>query len=64
MPDNGATSWENLFMPYVNNKGADQPAHLQAMEHRHTNIILPLFNIPFVLKCAAKILKIGLRIRI
>ena len=20
------TSWENLFMPYVNNKGADQPA--------------------------------------
>ena len=22
-----ATSWENLFMPYVNNKDADQPAH-------------------------------------
>ena len=22
-----ATSWENLFMPYGNNKGADQPAH-------------------------------------
>ena len=22
-----ATSWENLFMPYANNKGADQPAH-------------------------------------
>ena len=22
-----ATSWENQFMPYVNNKGADQPAH-------------------------------------
>ena len=22
-----ATSWENLFLPYVNNKGADQPAH-------------------------------------
>ena len=21
-----ATSWENLFMPYANNKGADQPA--------------------------------------
>ena len=21
-----ATSWEDLFMPYVNNKGADQPA--------------------------------------
>ena len=22
-----ALSWENLFMPYANNKGADQPAH-------------------------------------
>ena len=22
-----ATSWENLFSPYANNKGADQPAH-------------------------------------
>ena len=22
-----AASWENLFMPYANNKGADQPAH-------------------------------------
>ena len=22
-----AISWENLFMPYANNKGADQPAH-------------------------------------
>ena len=22
-----ATSWENLLMPYANNKGADQPAH-------------------------------------
>ena len=22
-----ATSWENLFMPYANNKGADQSAH-------------------------------------
>ena len=21
-----ATSWENLFMPYANNKGADPPA--------------------------------------
>ena len=24
---NGATAWENLFMPYANKKGADQPAH-------------------------------------
>ena len=22
-----ATSWENLFMPYANNKGTDQPVH-------------------------------------
>ena len=22
-----AMSWENLFMPYANNKGTDQPAH-------------------------------------
>ena len=22
-----AMSWENLFMPYAKNKGADQPAH-------------------------------------
>ena len=22
-----ATSWENLFLPYANNKGADQPVH-------------------------------------
>ena len=25
--NNWATSWENLFMQYANNKGADQPAH-------------------------------------
>ena len=24
-----ATSWENLFLPYANNKDADQPAHLR-----------------------------------
>ena len=24
-------SWENLFMPYANNKGADQPAHLRSL---------------------------------
>ena len=23
-----ATSWENMFMPYANNKGVDQPVHL------------------------------------
>ena len=26
-----ATSWENLFMPYVNNKGADQPTHPRSL---------------------------------
>ena len=26
-----ATSWEYLFLPYVNNKGAHQPAHPQSL---------------------------------
>ena len=26
-----ATSWENLFLPYANNKGTDQPAHLRSL---------------------------------
>ena len=26
-----ATSCENLFLPYANNKGADQPAHLRSL---------------------------------
>ena len=26
-----ATSWETLFMPYANNKGTDQPAHLRSL---------------------------------
>ena len=26
-----AKSWENLFMPYANNKGADQPAHPRSL---------------------------------
>ena len=26
-----ATSWENLFMPYAKNKGADQPAHPRSL---------------------------------
>ena len=28
-----ATSWENLFMPYANNKGADQPAQSDQRLH-------------------------------
>ena len=26
-----ASSWENLFMPYANNKGADQPEHPRSL---------------------------------
>ena len=26
-----ATSWENLFMPYATNKGADQPVHPRSL---------------------------------
>ena len=26
-----ATSWENLFLPYANNKAADQPAHARSL---------------------------------
>ena len=26
-----ATSWENLFLPYANNKGADQPVHVHSL---------------------------------
>ena len=25
-----ASSWENLFLPYANNKGTDQPMHLHS----------------------------------
>ena len=28
---NWATSWENLFMLYANNKGADQPVHRRSL---------------------------------
>ena len=39
-------------------------AYHYASNHPHTNIILSLFSIPLVLKYAAKILKIGLQIKI
>ena len=41
-----ATSWENLFMPYANNIGADQPAHSR-------NLISP-----FVVCCLDSIIPI------
>ena len=44
-----ATSWENLFMPYANNKGADQPAHprslINAFVVRCLDSIMPLVSI-------------------
>ena len=39
-------------------------AYHHAVNHPHKNIILSWFNIPLVLKCAAKILKIGMQIKI
>ena len=44
-----ASSWENLFLPYANNKDADQPAHprslLSAFVVRCLDSIIPLFSI-------------------
>ena len=48
-----ATSFRRRFFAYHN-----------AMTHPHSNIILSLFSIHLVLKCAAKILKIGVQIKI
>ena len=43
------TSWENLFMPYANNKGADQPAHPRSLTSafvvRCIDSIIPLVSI-------------------
>ena len=44
-----ATSWENLFMPYANNKGADQPAHprslISTFVNRYMDSIISLVSI-------------------
>ena len=41
-----ATSWENLFLPYANNKCADQPAHplslISTFVVRYSDSIIPL----------------------
>ena len=46
---NWASSWENLFMPYANNKGADQPARprslISAFVVRCLDSIIPLLAI-------------------
>ena len=45
--------WENLFMPYANNKGADQPAHprsqISAFLVRCLDSIIPLVSIAEIL---------------
>ena len=42
-------SWENLFMPYVNNKGADQSVHTRSLVSVFVvhclDSIIPLFAI-------------------
>ena len=44
-----AMSWENLFMPYAKNKGADQPAHpcslISTFVVRSLDCIIPLVSI-------------------
>ena len=49
-----ATSWENRFMPYANNQGADQPAHprslISAFVVRCLESIIPLLHIAEILR--------------
>ena len=44
-----APSWENLFLPYANNKGADQPAHPRSLIStfvvRYLDRIIPILAI-------------------
>ena len=42
----GAMSWENLFMPYANNNGADQPAHPRSLIS--TFVVRCIDSIPLV----------------
>ena len=46
----GATSWENLIMPYANNKDADQPAHprspISTFIVHCINSVIPPISIP------------------
>ena len=46
-----ATSWENLFMPYANNKNADQPAHRRSQLAHPRSLISP-----FVVHCLDSII--------
>ena len=51
-----ATSWENLFLPYANNKDADQPTHLRSLISafvvRCLDSILPLLIIAQISRLA------------
>ena len=47
-----ASSWENLFLPYANNKGADQPAHPRSLISTfvvsYLDSIIPIFAIAWI----------------
>ena len=47
---NWATPWENLFIPYANNKVADQPAHpgclIRAFTVRYLDSVILLLAVP------------------
>ena len=55
---------ESLATPYATSFRRRFLAYHHAMTYPHSNIILSLFSIPLVLKCAAKSLEIGLQIKI
>ena len=42
---NWASSWENLFLPYANNKGADQPSLISIFVIRCLDSIIPVVSI-------------------
>ena len=61
-------SWENLFSPYANNKGTDQPAHprslISAFVIRCLDSIIPLVSMPKIssLYLASVAAQTGLRL--
>ena len=62
MCPNDADEMVNQLLPFVQSLRSMFYAYHQAMKHHYTDIILSLFGIPFVLKCAVKSLKICLQI--
>ena len=53
-----ATSWENLFMPYANNKGADQYEHLRSLIStfivRYWDSMIPVFAMHKISRLASR----------